>query len=211
MTSTAAPRAAPGLVQRAARQVLSKAGSQIKDKAISAAQEWLIGNDVINLLPVGVKNTLKQTMLMFGGAMTTSPGNNEVTAIDATIPIRWLFTRAGVGAETFKRWTNLDIHVFVRSDAKVMIYPKHNDYVNLYAIKEVMDVSNKVENSNAVATNSTDLENTTGSPASADSTPEQAPASHLELSAAALSESWESNIGRWFLLNGTGLVNDIRQ
>lgn len=45
------------------------------------------------------------------------------TAFEATKPLQFLFEKTGVSRTTFKKWTGLEARVFMRNDAKVVIYP----------------------------------------------------------------------------------------
>ena len=47
----------------------------------------------------------------------------QLTQVDITKPLQWIFQKTGVGRETIKRITGLEARVFMRSDARVLISP----------------------------------------------------------------------------------------
>ena len=72
------------------------------------------------LIPQAMKEVLKKYMPVISKARAAVAGN---TAFEATKPLQFLFEKTGVGRTTFKKWTGLEARVFMRNDAKVVIYP----------------------------------------------------------------------------------------
>lgn len=72
------------------------------------------------LIPQAMKEVLKKYMPVISKARAITTGN---TAFEATKPLQFLFEKTGVGRTTFKKWTGLEARIFMRNDAKVVIYP----------------------------------------------------------------------------------------
>jgi len=72
------------------------------------------------LIPQAMKEVLKKYIPVISKARAVATGN---TAFEATKPLQFLFEKTGVGRTTFKRWTGLEARVFMRNDAKIVIYP----------------------------------------------------------------------------------------
>ena len=47
----------------------------------------------------------------------------QITRIDVTQPVQWMFTKTGVGRASMKKWTGLEARVFMRKDMRVTIHP----------------------------------------------------------------------------------------
>jgi hypothetical protein len=49
---------------------------------------------------------------------------SNVMAMDITGPVRWVFSKSGIGRESFKRLTKMDARIFMRSDRRILIHPE---------------------------------------------------------------------------------------
>lgn len=72
------------------------------------------------LVPQAAKQVLKKYMPVLSKAPASI---HQLTAFEVTKPVQFFFEKSHIGQATFKKLTGLEARVFMRGDAKVVIYP----------------------------------------------------------------------------------------
>jgi hypothetical protein len=98
----------------------------------------------------------------------------RATTFEVTTPVRVLFTYSGLGRQTFKRLTGLEVRLFMRHDAKVFI-SLGNTVVGTAASRFINDLRDKIADDVVEATR---------------------PAEQLR--------AWRQSVAAWWLLNAGG-------
>ena len=79
------------------------------------------------LVPQAMKNLLNKFMPLVSKTEALVNKADAIvaqhTAFDATQPVQFIFEKSGISRTTLKRITGLEARVFMRKDAKVLIYP----------------------------------------------------------------------------------------
>jgi hypothetical protein len=111
----------------------------------------------------------------------------QLTQVDITKPLQWLFQKTGVGRETIKRLTGLEARVFMRNDARVLISPgkgKTGAFLRETA------------------------ENAANEGVLGDELAEQASGKAVQVAGQAIKSvrAWQQNASGWWLANATGAL-----
>lgn len=111
----------------------------------------------------------------------------QLTQVDITKPLQWLFQKTGVGRETIKRLTGLEARVFMRSDARVLISPGKGK---------------------AGAFLRETAENAAGEGVLGNELAEQASEKAVQVAGQAIKSvrAWQQNASGWWLANATGAL-----
>lgn len=100
-------------------------GQQLKnysrdEYAKRLGKRYAMGIAENKLAPQAAKQVLKKYIPVLSKASATV---HQSTAFEVTKPIQFFFEKSHVGQASFKRLTGLEARVFMRGDAKVVIYP----------------------------------------------------------------------------------------
>ena len=100
-------------------------GQQLKDlsrdeyaKRLGKRYAMSIADD--KLVPQAAKQVLKKYLPVLSKTQATV---HQSAAFEVTKPVQYFFEKSHIGQATFKRLTGLEARVFMRADAKVVIYP----------------------------------------------------------------------------------------
>ncbi|MGL6226288.1 MAG: hypothetical protein ACRC10_06640 [Thermoguttaceae bacterium] len=101
-----------------ATKTAGKSGTEIILKDVTQTAGKNLTREVVKETPWQSLGVLKNASRYFSGQFTRLP---HVGYIDATNFTRYMYEKTGIGAKTFKKFTDLDARCFMRQDRRVVI------------------------------------------------------------------------------------------
>jgi hypothetical protein len=104
-----------------AKQTVETATKQVARKPSGTSVVWV--GDLAGMGRLMAAATKQYFRPLIATSQRLNAEVGQLTQVDITQPMQWIFQKTGVGRETIKRITGLEARVFMRSDARVLISP----------------------------------------------------------------------------------------